>query len=88
MSLHTIESHFTFTPSIAYNYLHPTSHYLHTFHTLFTMDFARATFHEFLSRTPLSHREDEFFVDFDKTLDVLSTYMGAREDFEELILYM
>ena len=24
----------------------------------------------------------------DKTLDVLSTYMGAREDFEELSLYM
>ena len=52
------------------------------------MDFVRTTFHEFLSRTPLSHREDELFVVFDNTLDVLNTYMGAREDFEELILYM
>ena len=88
MSLHTIDPHFTFTPSIACSYLHPTTHYLHTFYTLFTMDSARATFHEFLSQTPLSHREDELFEVFNKTLDVLSTYMGAREDFEELILYM
>ena len=36
-------------------------------------------------------QSDEMYYDFtvfDKTLDVLSTYMGAREDFEELILYM
>ena len=52
------------------------------------MDSARSAFHEFLSWTPLSHREDELFEVFDKTLDVLSTYMGAGEDFEELILYM
>ena len=88
MSIHTIDPHFTFTPSTAFSHLHPTTHFLHTFCNLFNMDSTRHAFHEFLSQTPLSHREDELFKVFEKTLDVLSTYMGAREDFEKLILYM
>ena len=87
-SLYTIDPHFTFSPFTTSTHLHPATHFLHTFYTLFTMDSARSAFHEFLSRTPLSHREDELFEVFNKTLDVLSTYMGAREDFEELIVYM